>query len=304
MKIRTVSEELKRTYGCKVMKLALSSGCTCPNRDGTIGYGGCSFCTGSGSGEFAAGLNSIDMQIREAKQRVDHKFPASLPAEQRRYVAYFQAFTNTYGPAERLEPLYEEVMSCPEVAALSIGTRPDCIPDDILKMLIRLDQRKPVWIELGLQTIHDSTAKAFGRGYTLDVFEKTYSRLKESGLTVIVHIILGLPGESKEDMLDTARYLAALSPKLDGIKIQMLQILEGTRMAEEWKEHPFPLLSMEEYTDLAAECLRIMPEETIVHRMTGDPPRKLLIAPKWTTDKKRVLNMLKRKMWVNGDVSL
>jgi len=296
MIIRTVSEEWKRIYGRKVMKLALTSGCTCPNRDGTIGSGGCSFCTGNGSGEFAADLNSIEVQIKEAKKRVDHKFPAALPIEQRRYVAYFQAFTNTYGPADKLERLYEEVLSYPEIAALSIGTRPDCIPDDILEMLIRLNQKKTVYVELGLQTVHESTAEAFGRGYSLDVFEKTYSRLKNAGLTVIVHMILGLPGENKEDMLETARYLAALSPKLDGIKIQMLQILRGTRMAEEWTANPFPLLTMEEYTDLVTECFRILPEETVVHRMTGDPPRNLLIAPLWTTDKKRVLNMLRRKL--------
>ena len=296
MTIRTISEELKNRYGSKVLKLSLSSGCTCPNRDGRAGSGGCSFCSEGGSGEFASDYAPLEEQIREAKKRVDRKFPKDLPESARKYVAYFQSFSNTYGPAEKLEPMYEEVLQRPEIVALSIGTRPDCIPDDILNMLIRLNMIKPVWVELGLQTIHEKTAEAFNRGYRLPVFEETYQRLKKAGLTVIVHVILGLPGESRADILDTVRYLAALTPVPDGIKLQMLQILKGSRMGEEWLHDPFPLLSMEEYTDLVTECLSILPEETVIHRMTGDPPRNLLIAPQWTTDKKRVLNMLKSKI--------
>ena len=296
MRIRTISEELKKEYGSKVLKLSLTSGCSCPNRDGRAGYGGCSFCSEGGSGEFAAEYAPLTDQIREAKQRVDHKFPKDLPEGERKYIAYFQSFSNTYGSVERLEPLYTEVISRPEIAVLSIGTRPDCISDEILDMLIRLNGIKPVWTELGLQTIHEKTAEAFKRGYRLDVFEETYQRLKKAGITVIVHVILGLPGETREDMLETVRYLAGLTPRLDGIKLQMLQILSGSRLAEEWKQQPFPLLSREEYTDLVTDCLRILPEETVVHRMTGDPPRRLLLAPSWTTDKKRVLNMLREKI--------
>ena len=296
MTVRTISDELKQKYGGKVLKLSLSSGCTCPNRDGTLGYGGCSFCSEGGSGEFAAPPAPVEEQIREAKKRVDHKFPASMPESERKYIAYFQAFTNTYAPAAVLEPLYKEVISRPEIVILSIGTRPDCISEEILAMLVRLNSKKPVWVELGLQTIHDPTAEAFNRCCSLKVFEDTYRRLKDAGLTVIIHVILGLPGETREDMLSTVRYLAELDPPPDGIKLQMLQILRGTRMAEEWTREPFPLLTMEEYTDLVIDCVKLLPESTVIHRLTGDPPRKLLIAPRWTTDKKRVLNMLKEKL--------
>ncbi len=295
MEIRTISDELKERFGRKVLKLSLSSGCTCPNRDGLAGYGGCFFCSEGGSGEFASETAPVEEQLREARKRVDHKFPKDLPAEERRYVAYFQSFTNTYAPVERLEPLYTEVISRPEIVALSIGTRPDCIAEDILGMLIRLNRIKPVWIELGLQTIHEKTAAAFNRGYPLSVFEDTYRRLKEARLTVIVHVILGLPGETREDMLDTVRYLAKLTPGLDGIKLQMLQILKGSRWGDDWEKDPFPLMSMEEYTDLVTDCLHILPKEITIHRMTGDPPKKLLLAPAWTADKKRVLNTIKNK---------
>ena len=294
--MRRISDELKRQYGGKVLKLSLSSGCTCPTRDGTKGYGGCSFCSEGGSGEFAADPGCVENQLEEAKKLVDHKFPASLPPEKRRYIAYFQSFTNTYGNRERLEKLYTEVISRPEIVILSIGTRPDCLGEDIVSMLKRLNGIKPVWVELGLQTMHESTAKAFGRGYSLDVFEDALSRLKAAGLTVIVHVILGLPNETREDMLATVRYLAGLREKPDGIKLQMLQILKGSRMAGEYAEHPFPLMSMEEYTDLVADCVKLLPEEMVIHRLTGDPPKRLLIAPAWCADKKRVLNMLQKKM--------
>lgn len=292
----TVSQELKAKYGTKVLKLSLTSGCTCPNRDGTRGYGGCSFCSQEGSGEFAAPYASVEKQLQAAKQKVDSKFPAGLPVPERKYIAYFQSFSNTYAPVSYLEPLYEEVISRPEIVALSVGTRPDCIPDEILAMLCRLNRKKPVWVELGLQTMHEETARAFNRGYTLPVFEDACKRLKEAGITVIVHVILGLPGETKEDMLKTVRYLADLSPGIDGIKIQMLQILRGSRMGDAWIREPFPLLSAEEYTDLVADCLQILPENIVIHRMTGDPPKNLLIAPAWTADKKRVLNLLQKKI--------
>lgn len=303
MEITTVSKALKQQYGSKVLKLSLSSGCTCPNRDGSLGRGGCSFCSEGGSGDFASSFAPVREQIEAAKRRVDRKFPAALPPNERRYVAYFQSFTNTYGPVERLEPLYREVLSLPEIVTLSIGTRPDCLPYEMVCMLTRLNRVKPVWVELGLQTIHEKTAAAFGRGYSLDVFENAYQRLTAQGLTVIVHVILGLPGEGRQDMLETVRYLAGLRPVLPGIKLQLLHILKGTRMEDQYRQEPFPLMTMEEYTDLVVSCLQLLPKETVIHRMTGDPPRKLLVAPQWSTDKKRVLNMLRQKIAAAPDPS-
>lgn len=316
MKILTLSDYLKQQFGQKVYKIVLSSGCTCPNRDGTIGTGGCTFCSAGGSGEFAMGfadgtnagstgslgsMGAVDGErmnraIEEAKRRVSRKFPKNLPPEKRKFIAYFQSYTNTYGDTDRLYRLYRAVLDRPDIVALSVGTRPDCLEDDKIDMLKRLNEVKPVWVELGLQTMHDRTAERLHRGYPTAVFEESYHRLKAVGLTVIVHVILGLPGESREDMLDTVRYLSALYPKLDGIKLQMLNILEGSQLAEEYKRHPFPQMNMEEYCDLVVDCLKLLPEGVVVHRMTGDGPRKLLISPKWVTDKKRVMNMLRKKM--------
>ncbi|WP_026653391.1 TIGR01212 family radical SAM protein [Butyrivibrio proteoclasticus] len=293
-----LSDYLKREYGEKVYRLSLTSGCSCPNRDGSIVLpdgtqlkGGCTFCSEGGSGEFAARIAPITEQIEEAKERICKKTDA------RKFIAYFQSYTNTYGDPDKLFSLYKEAIDRSDIVALSIGTRPDCIGPEILDMLKELNKIKPVWIELGLQTIHESTAKAINRGYELPVFEDAYRRLKEAGITVIVHVILGLPGESKEDMLGTVRYLADLQPTLDGIKLQNLQILKGTRMYEQYlcNSPHFHIFSMEEYTDLIAECLALLPKETVVHRMTGDGPRKLLVEPLWTLDKKRVLNTLTRK---------
>ena len=303
-----LSTYLKNTYGEKIYRLSLSSGCSCPNRDGSLvlpdgkpSYRGCTFCSEGGSGEFAQMIKEpeeIALQLEKAKARIAEKTDA------KRFIAYFQSYTNTYGHPHRLFALYKEVIERDDIEILSIGTRPDCIPEDILEMLKKLNAIKPVWVELGLQTIHERTAKHINRGYELSVFEDAYRRLKEAGITVIVHVILGLPGETKADMLETVRFLAKLSPTLDGIKLQNLNILKGTAMAEEYEsylenpdgaEFSFHIMSMEEYTDLIAECLAILPAETVVHRMTGDGPRALLIEPKWVTDKKRVLNMLTAK---------
>ena len=303
-----LSTYLKNTYGEKIYRLSLSSGCSCPNRDGSLimpdgrpSFQGCTFCSEGGSGEFAEMVKEpeeIAMQLEKAKARIAEKTDA------KRFIAYFQSYTNTYGDPNRLFALYKEVIERDDIEILSIGTRPDCIPEDILDMLKKLNAIKPVWVELGLQTIHEQTAKHINRGYELSVFQDAYRRLKDAGITVIVHVILGLPGESKEDMLETVRFLTNLSPTLDGIKLQNLNILKGTAMAEEYDsylenperaEFPFHIMSMEEYTDLIAECLALLPEETVVHRMTGDGPRALLIEPKWVTDKKRVLNMLTAK---------
>ena len=286
--MRRLGEVLKEEYGEKVYKLSLSSGCTCPNRDGTLGFGGCSFCSQGGSGDFAAAPAPLEEQLREAKARIAGKTDA------RRFIAYFQSFTNTYGDPERLEALYTDAISREEIVALSLGTRPDCLGEEILAMLHRLRAIKPVWVELGLQTIHEDSARRFHRGYPLEVFEESYRRLKQLDLTVVVHVIFGLPWESREQMLDTVRYLAALEPPPDGVKLQMLHVLRGTELGAEYEVRPFPLLSLEEYAALAAESLAILPEETVIHRLTGDGPGGLLLAPDWTRNKKKVLNAIQR----------
>lgn len=294
MVYKTLNDEMKKQFGTKVYKLSLSTGCSCPNRDGTLGYGGCIFCSEGGSGEFAAQTESIEKQIAEAKHRVEAKFPGTIPADERRYIAYFQSFTNTYGDVERLRQIFTTAILQPEIVALSIGTRPDCLPAEILHMLAELNQIKPVWVELGLQTIHEPTARFIRRGYPLPVFEDAYTRLKQAGLTVIVHVILGLPGESQADMLDTIRYLAALCPQLDGIKLQLLHILRGTDLEHYYHTQPFHVMELDEYCKLVVACLKLLPPETTVHRITGDGPKRLLAAPLWSGDKKRVLNTLNR----------
>lgn len=299
MHIVTLSDYLKKIYGQKIYKLTLSSGCACPNRDGTLGYGGCTFCSAGGSGEFACNIFSeedIDDQIAKAKKRVISKLPSDVRPEDQRFIAYFQSYTNTYGDTERLRRIYERVIRRDDIVILSVGTRPDCIDDEKLKMLSDLNRIKPVWTELGLQTADDATARLIHRGYPTSVFDECNKRLGAAGISVITHVIFGLPGESREDMLDTIRHLAGLSPKPAGIKIQMLNILKGSRMAEEYLRDPFPQMTMEEYTDLVVLALRILPENTVIHRMTGDGPRRLLISPEWVTDKKRVMNMLRKKI--------
>ena len=301
MRQKMLSEMLKERFGTKVYKLSMTSGCTCPNRDGRCGYGGCTFCSEGGSGEFAAPFLSPEEQIRAARQRVDAKFPARIPLSDRKYIAYFQAFTNTYARTpeelERLRRLYAETLQRPEIAALSIGTRPDCLPPEILGMLRELravQPQKPVWVELGLQTVHEKTAERIHRGYPLEVFERAVRDLKEIGIEVIVHVILGLPGESREEMIETVRYLGQMEPAVDGIKLQQLQILRGTQMAAEFQKEPFPVMTLEEYCSLVRDCLQALPDDIVIHRLTGDGPKSLLIAPLWSGDKKRVLNTMRK----------
>lgn len=293
MEYRSLSTYWKEKFGGKVYKLSLQSGCTCPNRDGSIGRGGCIFCSEGGSGDFAAHYAPIQEQITEARKRVDHKFPKGA---QPMYMAYFQSYTNTYGNVDRLRSLYLETIQLPEIVGISIGTRPDCLPIEMLEMLSELNQIKPVTVELGLQTVHKTSADYIRRGYDLEVFEKAYQDLSNRGIEVVVHVILGLPGESREDMLETIDYLARLQPTLPGIKLQLLHILEGTQLAEDYRRNPFPVFTMEEYTDLVVECLKHLPRETVVHRLTGDGPKSLLIEPKWSGDKKKVLNLLQKKI--------
>lgn len=294
MKINTLSDYLKQHFGTKVYKLSLSTGCSCPNRDGTISFGGCTFCSEGGSGDFATKPAPILQQIEEAKKRVDAKFPKKINASDRKYIAYFQSYTNTYGNEEELKMLFKQAASVPEVCAVSIGTRPDCLSDSMISFLSELNNSTEVWVELGLQTIHEETAKRVNRGYSLAVFDDTYARLKAAGITVIVHVILGLPGETEEMMLETVRYVSELNPVLDGIKLQLLHVLEGTVLARQFKEAPFHIYALEEYIPLLIKCLKLLPEETVVHRLTGDGPKRLLIAPLWTGDKKKVLNEIKK----------
>ncbi len=292
------NDAMRDRFGAKVYRLSLQSGCTCPNRDGTLGTGGCTFCSEGGSGDFAAPFQPVKDQIAEARKRVDAKIPASIAAKDRRYIAYFQSYTNTYGDVGRLRALYSEALAHPQIAALDLGTRPDCLPPEMIAMLrdLRVQYKKPVWIELGLQTIHEETARRIRRGYELIVFEDAYRRLKEAGFEVIVHVILGLPGETREDMLETVRYLSVLTPPLDGIKLQLLHILKGTELAREYEADPFPLFTLDSYCDLVVDCLKLLPPETVVHRLTGDGPKRLLIEPQWSAGKKRVLNALSRKI--------
>lgn len=292
--MRRLSDYCKEKFGTKVYRLALSSGATCPNRDGKVGVGGCSFCSEKGSGEFAIDVMDLDLQIERAKALISKKFPNSINTAERKYIAYFQSFSNTYGDTKRLIGLFERAINKDEVVALSIATRPDCFSEEMLNSLERLNKIKPVWIELGLQTINENTARTFNRGYTLDVFEKTYTELKKRNFEVIVHMILGLPGESEEDMYATVKYLS--KKNIDGIKIHGLHILKGTRLAGEYEKHPFKIMSLEEYTRVLINCLKLLQKDTVVHRMTGDGDKNILIEPQWSADKKRVLNYINKKI--------
>lgn len=285
---------LKETFGKKVYKLSLDGGMTCPNRDGTAGRGGCIFCSAGGSGDFAAPRTaSVKEQAEAAKALVAGKIKGDAS-----YIAYFQSYTNTYAPLPYLRALFTEAMALPDVCALSVATRPDCLPPETIALLNELSQKKPVWVELGLQTIHEKTAEFIRRGYSLDVFEDAYGRLKAAGIPVITHVILGLPGETREDMLKTVRYLAG--KRVDGIKLQLLHVLKGTDLFPLYEAGAFRTLEMEEYFALAGDCLKLLPPETVVHRLTGDGPKRLLAAPLWSADKKKVLNGLHRYLKENG----
>lgn len=291
MEYYSLNQYLKNTFGEKIYKIAIDGGFTCPNRDGTLDTRGCIFCSGHGSGDFAedAAL-SVTEQIERGKVRLSKK----MPEGKGKYIAYFQAYTNTYAPVSRLKDLYTEAISHPDIVGISIATRPDCLADDIISLLKRLNTQKPVWVELGLQTIHQKSAEYIRRGYDLPVYDDAVKRLKGAGLTVITHVILGLPGETRQDMLDTVAYVG--NSAVDGIKLQLLHVLEGTDLAREYRAGKFEVLSLEDYTDLICECLAILPETMVIHRMTGDGNKKDLIAPEWSKNKKRVLNTLLKKI--------
>ena len=288
MKQLTVNEYLKEKYGKKLYKVSINAGFTCPNRDGTLGERGCIFCSEGGSGEFAGRpAQSITQQIEEGK----HRITAKLPKGEYGLIAYFQAFTNTYAPIPVLRERYLEAIRHPEVEILSVATRPDCLGDDVLELLSECNRIKPVWVELGLQTIHEHTAQYIRRGYPLAVYDDAMRRLKERGIETIVHVILGLPGETKEDMLESVRYVGESGAS--GIKLQLLHVLKNTDLAKEYEAGRFECLTLEEYGQLLKEALDLLPPDIVIHRMTGDGDKKILIAPEWSKDKKRVLNYLK-----------
>lgn len=282
-----LSDYLQSRFGCKVYKLALDGGMTCPNRDGTLGTGGCIFCAADGSGAFAQSGPSVTAQIEAAKARVSGKIKNG------KYIAYFQNFTNTYAPVSYLEPLFQAAISHPDIAALSVATRPDCLPEPVLDLLSALNQEKPVWVELGLQTIHPETARYIRRGYALPVYEQAAADLRTRDLETVTHVILGLPGETRAQMLETVRYVGSHT---DGIKLQLLHVLRGTDLAQDYKNGAFQVLSLDAYCDLIIDCLRVLPPRVVIHRLTGDGAKKDLIAPLWSADKKRVLNALNRAM--------
>ncbi len=277
--------EMKKRFGEKVYRLSLNGGMTCPNRDGTLGDRGCIFCSQGGSGDFAASAAlSVTEQIEQQKELLVQKRPV------RRFIAYFQAYTNTYAPVSYLEKIFTEAIRSPDIAVLSIATRPDCIPDDVLALLDRLNRKIPVWVELGLQTIHERTAAFIRRGYPLSCFSDTVARLRSCQIEVIAHTILGLPGESEQDMLDTVDYLNQSA--VQGIKLQMLHILKGTDLADYYSRTGFSVMNLEEYASLVIRCVEHLSPEIVVHRLTGDGPGSLLIAPEWSARKRSVLNYI------------
>ena len=285
----SVDYDLKQLFGEKIYKITLNGRMTCPNRDGTVGYGGCIFCSARGSGDFAGSAAlSITEQLKLGKQELLAKRPVS------KYIAYFQAFTNTYAPVEYLEKIFREAIADPDVVILSVATRPDCLGGDVLDLLEHLNHIKPVWIELGLQTIHEETASFIRRGYRLPVFEDAVKELRRRKITVIVHTIIGLPKETHAMMLQTLDYLNASD--IQGIKFQLLHVLKGTDLAAVYADTPFPLPSMEEYISFLTECIARLRPDIAIHRLTGDGPKELLIAPLWSENKRTILNTLHRQL--------
>ncbi|NLW70003.1 MAG: TIGR01212 family radical SAM protein [Eubacteriaceae bacterium] len=293
MKILTLDDYLKAKFGCKVYKLAIDGGFTCPNRDGRCGVGGCIFCSSEGSGEFAEKAGDIAYQLERAKERVAHK------AGKAKYIAYFQNHTNTYDKPERLRELYFKAIEKEEIVALSVATRPDCLGEDVLEVLSEVNRVKPVMAELGLQTIHQSTAEYIRRGYPLEVFDKAVADLKKRGIETVAHMIIGLPGEDRKMIIQTARYIGESG--CDGIKLHLLYILSDAPIASDYLSGKFKALEMEEYIDILLSCLKSLPYGMVIHRMTGDPPKSKLIAPEWCRDKKKVLNEINRRIRSEAD---
>jgi radical SAM protein (TIGR01212 family) len=289
MAYRTLNEHYREKFGCKVYKLSLDSGFTCPNRDGTVGTGGCVFCSAYGGGEFAeGGSDPIAVQLERARNRVRSKIKDG------KFIAYFQSFSGTYAPAERLERLYLDAMAPDDIVGLAIGTRPDCLGDDVIALLGQLNRIKPISVELGLQTIHPATIRYIRRGYGNPVYADAVRRLKAAGIEVVTHIIIGLPGETAEMAAQTTHY--AVNCGTDGVKFHLLHVLRGTDLEREYLDGKFKCLTLEEYAQALKTCLEEVPPHIVVHRITGDGAKRDLVAPLWSADKKRVLNYLHRTL--------
>lgn len=286
---RSLDYMLRERFGEKVYKVTLNGGMSCPNRDGTLGTRGCIFCSEGGSGDFAA---DVSLSVTEQVESQIALLSAKRPIQ--KYIAYFQAYTNTYAPVEYLRKIFKEAMSHPGIVALSVGTRPDCLGEEVLDLLEELNRIKPVWIELGLQTIHEKTAQYIRRGYRLSCFDQAVENLRKRNIEVIVHTILGLPGESREEILETMRYLN--KKDIQGIKLQLLHVLKGTDLAYDYLAGRFHVYEREEYLALLIECLENLDPEIVIHRITGDGPKDLLIAPLWASRKREVLNLLHHQM--------
>ena len=290
---RSFDDEMKARFGHKIYRLALDGGMTCPNRDGTLGTGGCIFCSPSGSGEFSArACGSVAGQIETAKALVRSKVKACG------YMAYFQNYTNTYAPVETLRRLFTDALACDEVEALAVATRPDCLDAEKLRLFAELAAHSPVWVELGLQTIHDRTAEYIRRRCPRAAFDAAVPALRKAGVQVVLHMILGLPGETPEMMLETARYIAHSGAQ--GVKFHLLHVLHGTDLAADYAAGKFRTLELDAYIDILEACIRVLPPEMTVHRLTGDGAKRALIAPLWSADKKRVLNELHRRFRLDG----
>ena len=287
MEYYSFNQYLRDKFGCKVYKISINGGFTCPNRDGTIDTRGCIFCSAGGSGDFAESPSlSITQQIENGKKRVEKKIKSG------KYIAYFQAFTNTYAPIDVLREKYFEAVNHPDIVMLSIATRPDCLSSEVLSLLKEINKIKPVMVELGLQTIHEKTAKYIRRGYSLNVYDEAVRNLKNIGINIVVHLIIGLPFESKEDILESVKYVC--DSGIDGIKLQLLHILKGTDLEKDYQNGLFSALSMEEYLDIIKSCVEIIPKNIVIHRLTGDGAKMDLIAPLWSADKKKVLNAINK----------
>lgn len=284
---KSFHEYCRERFGCKVYKLSLDAGFTCPNRDGTLDTRGCIFCSAYGGGEFATGrAGSIAEQLEQAKMRVHNKNKSG------KYMAYFQSFTNTYAPVETLRNLYAAAMAPEDIVGLAIGTRPDCLPEDVVALLAECNREKPVMVELGFQTASEETAAYIRRGYKNEVYFEAVARLRAAGIHVVTHIIIGLPGETPEMAVQTTQ--AALNAGTNGVKFHLLHVLRGTDLEQEYLAGKFRCLELREYAQTLKACLEILPPETVVHRITGDGAKRDLVAPLWSADKKRVLNYLNR----------
>lgn len=281
---QTLNEHYVRKFGAKVYKQSIDGGFTCPNRDGRVGRGGCIFCSASGSGDFAEKGNDILLQLERAKSKVESKYKGG------KYIAYFQAFTNTYAPLKRLEELYLKALSPDYIVGLAIGTRPDCLPEKTVELLSKINKIKPVSVELGLQTLNEKTAERINRCYKNEVYFDAVKRLKAAGIEVVTHIMIGLPGENAEDAVNTTK--GAVEAGTNGVKFHLLHVLRGTALEKEYLSGGFDCLSLQKYAEILKECIALLPYDVVVHRITGDGAKKDLVAPLWSADKKKVLNFL------------